>query len=157
MTPGFADNASRAGRSRSCSTSATAGCSTRRPEETRSTGQSPSAPPYVDVVERLVCLRGVSTLTAFALTVELGDWKRFRPTSLGPFLGLTPSENSSGQRRRQGGITKTGNTHARRLLIEAAWHQRSAPRLSITLERRRPGKSLPVPSQADRRASPLPG
>ena len=79
--------------------------------------------PYVDVVERLVCLRGVSTLTAFALTVELGDWTRFRPESLGPFLGLTPSENSSGERRRQGGITKTGNSQARRLLIEAAWHQ----------------------------------
>ncbi len=55
-----------------------------------------ATPPYVEVVERLVCLRGVSTLTAFALTVELGDWKRFRPESLGPFLGLTPSENSSG-------------------------------------------------------------
>jgi transposase len=87
--------------------------------------------PYADVVERLVCLRGVSTLTAFALTVELGDWNRFRPESLGPFLGLTPSENSSGERRRQGGITKTGNSHARRLLIEAAWHQRSAPRLRL--------------------------
>src|SRR6478609_2165932 len=68
--------------------------------------------PYVDVVERLVCLRGVSTLTAFALTVELGDWNRFRPESLGPFLGLTPTESSSGQRRRQGAITKTGNSHA---------------------------------------------
>ena len=82
---------------------------------TRSTRRSPSWPratPYVDVVERLVCLRGVSTLTAFALTVELGDWHRFRPESLGAFLGLTPSENSSGERRRQGGITKTGNTHA---------------------------------------------
>src|SRR5262249_162290 len=51
-----------------------------------------ATPPYVDVVERLVCLRGVSMLTAFALTVELGDWNRFRPESLGPFLGLTPSE-----------------------------------------------------------------
>jgi transposase len=71
--------------------------------------------PYVDVVERLICLRGVSTLTAFALTVELGDWNRFRPESLGPFLGLTPSENSSGERRRQGGITKTGNTHGERI------------------------------------------
>jgi transposase len=67
--------------------------------------------PYLDVVERLVCLRGVSTLTAFALTVELGDWHRFRPQSLGPFLGLTPSEHSSGERRRQGAITKTGNSH----------------------------------------------
>lgn len=55
--------------------------------------------PYVDVVERLVCLRGVSTLTAFALTVELGDWSRFRPESLGPFLGLTPSESAASARR----------------------------------------------------------
>ena len=113
--------------------------------------------PYVDVVERLVCLRGVSTLTAFALTVELGDWNRFRPESVGAFLGLTPSENSSGERRRQGGITKAGNSHARRLLIEAAWHQRSAPRLSVTLERRRTGKSLAVRAQADRSARRLQG
>ena len=111
--------------------------------------------PYVDVVERLVCLRGVSTLTAFALTVELGDWNRFRPESLGPFLGLTPSESSSGERRRQGGITKTGNSHARRLLVEAAWHQRRPPRLSVTLERRRTGKSLAVRAQADRSARRL--
>ena len=110
--------------------------------------------PYVDVVERLVCLRGVSTLTAFALTVELGDWNRFRPESLGPFLGLTPSENSSGERRRQGGITKTGNTHARRLLIEAAWHHRAPSRLSVTLERRRAGKSLAVRAQAERKRPP---
>ena len=113
--------------------------------------------PYVDVVERLVCLRGVSTLTAFALTVELGDWNRFRPESLGPFLGLTPSENSSGERRRQGAITKTGNTHARRLLIEAAWHQRSAPRWSRPLEHRRVGKSLAVRAQADASARRLHG
>ena len=109
-----------------------------------------ATPPYVDVVGRLVCLRGVSTLTAFALTVELGDWHRFRPGSLGPFLGLTPSEHSSGQRRRQGAITKAGNSHVRRLLIEAAWHQRSPSRRSITLERRRTGKPLAVQAQAER-------
>jgi hypothetical protein len=98
-TPGFVGSGSRAGRSRSCSTSATAGCSTRRPGGTRSTrrfAELAAMPQYVDVVERLVCLRGVSTLTAFALTVELGDWNRFRPASLGPFLGLTPIESSSG-------------------------------------------------------------
>jgi transposase len=106
--------------------------------------------PYVDVVERLVCLRGVSTLTAFALTVELGDWRRFRPESLGPFLGLTPSESSSGERRRQGAITKAGNSHARRLLIEAAWHQRSPSRRSVTLERRRMGKPRSACAQAER-------
>ena len=116
-----------------------------------------ATPPYVDVVERLVCLRGVSTLTAFALTVELGDWHRFRPASLGPFLGLTPSEYSSGQRRRQGAITKAGNSHVRRLLIEAAWHQRAPSRRSITLERRRVGKPLAVQAQAERSARRLHG
>jgi transposase len=130
---------------------------TRRDTLDKAITELAASEPYVDVVERLVCLRGVSTLTAFALTVELGDWNRFRPESLGPFLGLTPSENSSGQRRRQGGITKTGNTHARRLLIEAAWHQRSAPRWSVTLERRRTGKSLAVRAQADSSARRLHG
>ena len=76
-------------------------------------GEIAAEPPFAEVVGRLVCLRGVSTLTALALTVELGDWQRFRPQSLGPFLGLTPSEDSSGERRRLGAITKTGNTHAR--------------------------------------------
>jgi transposase len=114
-----------------------------------------ATPPYVDVVERLVCLRGVSTLTAFALTVELGDWHRFRPESLGPILGLTPSEHSSGERRRQGAITKTGNSHVRRLLIEAAWHQRSPSRRRVTLERRRHGKPLAVQAQAERSARRL--
>jgi transposase len=114
-----------------------------------------ATPPYVDVVEPLVCLRGVSTLTAFALTVELGDWRRFRPESLGPFLGLTPSESSSGERRRQGAITKAGNSHARRLLVEAAWHHRPPSRRSVTLERRRTGKSPAVRAQADRSARRL--
>jgi transposase len=113
--------------------------------------------PYAAVVSRLVCLRGVSTLTAFALTVELGDWRRFRPQSLGPFLGLTPSEHSSGERRRQGAITKAGNSHVRRLLIEAAWHQRSPTRRSITLERRREGKPLAVQAQAERSGRRLHG
>jgi transposase len=116
-----------------------------------------ATPPYVEVVSRLVCLRGVSTLTGFALSVELGDWHRFRPESLGPFLGLTPSEHSSGERRRQGGISKTGNSHVRRLLIEAAWHQRRPPRRSVTLERRRDGKPLAVQAQAERSARRLHG
>ena len=70
---------------------------TRRDTLDKAITELAASEPYVDVVERLVCLRGVSTLTAFALTVELGDWNRFRPESLGPFLGLTPSENSSGR------------------------------------------------------------
>jgi transposase len=112
-------------------------------------------PPFVDVVGRLCCLRGVSTLTALALTVELGDWTRFRPQSLGPFLGLTPSEDSSGERRRLGGITKTGNAYARRLLVEAAWHQRLPPRDSVKLTRRRQGHPAAVRARADRSARRL--
>jgi transposase len=111
--------------------------------------------PFVEIVGRLCCLRGVSTLTALALTVELGDWTRFRPQSLGPFLGLTPSEDSSGERRRLGGITKTGNTHARRLLVEAAGQQRRPLRESATLAKRRQGQPAAVRAQADRSARRL--
>src|SRR5207245_9799976 len=105
-----------------------------------------------EVVGGLVCMRGVSTRTAFALTVELGDWTRFRPQSLGPLLGLTPSEDSTGERRRLGAITKAGNTHARRLLVEAAWHQRRPPRPSATLEKRRQGQPAAVRTRADQSA-----
>ncbi|MGK2901980.1 MAG: IS110 family transposase [Mycobacterium sp.] len=79
---------------------------------------------FTPVVRRLGCLRGVSTLTGFALAVEIGDWTRFTGNSIGSFVGLVPSEFSSGQSRVQGPITKTGNGHARRLLVEAAWHHR---------------------------------
>src|SRR5207248_11635135 len=112
-------------------------------------------PPFAETVGRLCCLRGVSTLTALALTVELGDWTRYRPQSLGPFLGLTPSEDSSGKRRGLGAISKTGNTHARRLLIEAAWHQRRPLRASATLERRRQGQPAAVRTRADQSARRL--
>ncbi|MGW9552851.1 IS110 family transposase [Citricoccus zhacaiensis] len=80
--------------------------------------------PYADVVHALMCLRGISVLTAFALTVEVGDWTRFTGKTIGAYLGLVPTERSSGTSRSQGSITKTGNTHARRLLVEAAWHHR---------------------------------
>lgn len=112
-------------------------------------------PPFAEIVGRLCCLRGVSTLTALSLTVELGDWMRFQPQSLGPFLGLTPSEDSSGERRRLGSITKTGNTHARRLLVEAAWHQRRPLRESATLARRRQGQPAAVRVRADQSARRL--
>ena len=80
---------------------------------------------FTAMVQRLGCLRGVSTLTGFALAVEIGDWHRFTGNTIGSFVGLVPSEYSSGQSRVQGSITKTGNTHARRLLVEAAWHHRA--------------------------------
>jgi hypothetical protein len=66
----------------------------------------------------------ISVLTAFGLAVEIGDWNRFTGSTIGAYLGLVPSEHSSGASRSQGAITKTGNTHARRLLVEAAWHHR---------------------------------
>ena len=91
---------------------------------------------FTPVVRRLSCLRGVSTLTAFGLAVEIGDWHRFTGNSIGSFVGLVPSEHSSGASRVQGPITKTGNTHARRLLVEAAWHHRPAYRPSKTMQDR---------------------
>ena len=83
---------------------------------------------YTALVHRLGCLRGISTLTGFGLAVELGDWTRFTGSTIGAFLGLVPTEYSSGASRSQGAITKTGNGHARRLLVEAAWHHRKSYR-----------------------------
>jgi transposase len=79
--------------------------------------------PYAQTVARLRCLRGIDTLSAVGLAAEIGDFQRFeRPGRLMSYLGLVPSESSTGQTRRQGSITKTGSRHARRLLVEAAWH-----------------------------------
>jgi transposase len=89
---------------------------------------------FTPVVNRLGCLRGISTLTAFSLAVEIGDWQRLSGRTIGAYLGMVPTESSSGASRSQGGLTKTGNGHARRLLIEAAWHHRPPYRA--------PGKDL---------------
>jgi transposase len=92
---------------------------------------------FTAVVNRLGCLRGVSTLTAFGLAVEIGDWNRLIGRAIGAYLGLVPTESSSGGSRSQGGLTKTGNGHARRLLVEAAWHHRPRYRpTSLPLRRR---------------------
>lgn len=94
-------------------------------------------PQWAGVVARLRCLRGVDTLTAVGLVAEIGDFAAFsHPKQLASFLGLVPSEQSTGDRRRQGQITKAGSSHARRLLIEAAWHYRRRPAVSLTLRRR---------------------
>ena len=91
---------------------------------------------FTPVVRGLGCLRGISTLTAFGLAVEIGDWHRLTGRSIGAYLGLVPCEYSSGESRVQGGLTKTGNGHARRLLVEAAWHHRPHYRPSRDLRRR---------------------
>jgi len=97
-------------------------------------------------VSRLRAFRGVDTLTAFALHLELGgDWRRFqRPAALSAWLGLTPSLTQSGESSRQGAITKTGSQLARRLLIESAWHYIREPRIGATLENRQHGQPAHV-------------
>ena len=83
------------------------------------------------VIEALQSLRGVAKLTAVTLAVEVGTFRRFeRATQLMSYTGMVPSEHTSGGRRQQGAITKTGNNHLRRVLIEAAWHYRHRPGLS---------------------------
>jgi transposase len=98
------------------------------------------------VVEALQGLRGVQFIVAITLVAELGDLNRFdNPRQLMSYLGLIPSEYSSGDRRRQGGITKTGNTHARRALIEGAWAYRYPAKVSRHLQLRL--EQLPKPIQ----------
>jgi transposase len=99
---------------------------------------------YTAVVRRLGCLRGISTLTAFGLAVEIGDWHRFTGATIGAYLGLVPTESSSGGQRSQGSITKTGNGHARRLLVEAAWHHRRPYRTSGAAMRTRWAQATPA-------------
>jgi len=93
-------------------------------------------------VARLRAFRGIDTLTAFSLHLELGaDWKRFeRAPALSAWLGLTPSLSQSGESSRQGAITKTGSVLARRLLVESAWHYSRQPRLGATLANRQAGQ-----------------
>ena len=87
-------------------------------------------------VARLRCFRGIDTLTAFVLCLEIGDFARFqRPAQLASWLGLVPSLDQSGESRRQGAITKTGSGYARRLLVEAAWHYLREPRIGATRRR----------------------
>lgn len=86
------------------------------------------APPYAEPVRRLRTLRGIGPLTALTILVEVGDFRRFAtPAHFMGFTGLVPSERSSGESRRQGGITKSGNAHLRRVIVEAAWHYHHAP------------------------------
>jgi transposase len=101
--------------------------------------------PWAQTVARLRCLRGIDTLTAVGLCAEIGDFQRFAGAGqLASYLGVVPSEASSGERRRLGAITKTGSRHARRLLIEAAWHYRRPPARGQALRRRQNGQSAHV-------------
>jgi transposase len=97
--------------------------------------------PFEREVARLRCLRAIDTLSAAGLCAEIGDFRRFAGAGqLMSYVGLVPAEHSSGERRRQGSITKTGSRHARRLLVEAAWNYRYRPRVGRALERRQQGQ-----------------
>jgi transposase len=92
-------------------------------------------------VSRLRCFRGIDTLTAFVLALEIGDFARFqRPAQLSSWLGLVPSLDQSGESRRQGAITKTGSGYARLLLVEAAWHYLRQPGPGVAVTERRAGQ-----------------
>lgn len=93
--------------------------------------------PWQPEVARLRCLRGIDTLTAAGLCAEIGDFCRFaHPGQLMSYVGLVPCESTTGEQRRLGQITKTGSGHARRLLVEAAWHYRPRPRIGRALKDR---------------------
>jgi len=97
--------------------------------------------PWVDQVARLRCLRGIDTLSAFGLCAEVGEFARFgHPAQLASYLGVVPSERSSGEVTRRGPITKAGSPFARRLLVEAAHHYRHRPAVSPSLEHRQRGQ-----------------
>jgi transposase len=105
--------------------------------------------PWCGLVARLRCLRGIETLTALALVTEIGDFDRFRTAEeFMAFVGLVPSEHSSGEKRRQGSITKVGNSHVRRLLVESAWHARRRPKVGYELARRQRGQDAVVVERA---------
>lgn len=92
---------------------------------------------FYPVVEALQALRGVALISAATLVAEIGDIGRFdHPRQLMAYLGLVPSEHSSGNTRRQGAITKAGNTHARCALVECAWHYRHPARVAPILQKR---------------------
>lgn len=107
--------------------------------------------PYREPVGWLRCFRGIDTLTAMLILAELHDFRRFPSArALMAYLGLVPSEDSSGDRHRRGRITKTGNTLVRRVLIEASWHYQHRPGVGPGLAARRQGQSARVIAIADK-------
>ena len=107
--------------------------------------------PYQQRVGWLRCFRGIETVTAMTILAELHDFRRFAdPRRLMSYLGLVPSEHSSGEKYRRGAITKAGNSHARRVLVESAWHYRHRPAVGLKLRRRREGQPSEIIALADR-------
>jgi transposase len=96
---------------------------------------------HAPMIQALQTLRGVAVVTAASLVAEVGSFQRFSsPKQFMAYVGLIPSESSSGELRRQGKITKTGNRHVRRLLIESAWSYRYPPAVKGKLKKRQEGQ-----------------
>jgi transposase len=97
------------------------------------------------LVKALQAFRGISVVSAVTIAAETGDLRRFATASqFMSYVGLVPSEDSTGKRRRQGAITRCGNGHLRRILVEAAWHYRHLPSMSKELRRRNQGVAVGV-------------
>lgn len=108
-------------------------------------------PQYKEAVGRLRCFRGIDVITAMSLVAELHRFSRFAsPRGLMAYLGLVPSEHSSSDKTHRGGITKTGNRHVRRLLVETTWHYRHRPGVGKALRERRAGQPTHVIAIADK-------
>jgi len=110
---------------------------------------------YRERASKLMCFRGIAVVTAMTIVAEIHDFSRFKsPRQLMAYLGVIPSECSSGGKENRGAITKTGNSHVRRVLVEAAWHYRHPPRVGVKLRKRRegqPGAVIAVADKAQRR------
>lgn len=107
--------------------------------------------PYREAVGWLCCFRGIKTVTAMTFLAELLGVARFAsPRQLMAFVGLVPGERSSGDTERRTGITKTGNSNVRRILVEAAWHYRHRHGANLALRRRRQGQPAHVVALAER-------
>jgi transposase len=105
---------------------------------------------YAERVSKLRCFKGIDTLTALTFVAEIGDFRRFRKAhAFMAFLGLVPSEYSSGNKRRVGGITKAGNSRLRKLLIESGWHYKYY-QPSKRLAMRRKGQAPGIIAYADK-------
>jgi transposase len=113
------------------------------------------ASPWQLQLGRLRCLRGIDTVTAAGLCAEIGDFERFaRAGQIMSYVGLIPSEQTTGDQRRLRAITKTGSGHARRLLVEAAWHYRKRPTIGKALtarQRSQPAEVIAVAWSAQQR------
>lgn len=113
----------------------------RREELDRRIEEIAFGPRYREAVGRLRCFRGIKTQAAMVLVSEIGDFRRFEsPRQLMAYLGLVPNERSSGGERRQGSITKSGNSRCRHVLVQAAWSYRHPPRVGRDLRSRQEGQ-----------------